>query len=226
MAVASPRLERYAVAALPVCALSSAASADIIYTQVNQTLTSGQSWSASVNGNNLNVRADGYSGTTFGYALAFFSGFVTVENGGIAATGPSSNFYANRFVGGQEIGAGANFDAANFGLLVSAYASSKFSTSYSYGDWAGEEVQGFVGFRVENGDDFNYGWLDITFKAGSTPTASELIVGGYAYETDVNTAIVAGATESSGPVVPGAPTAVGLMGLAAGAAGIRRKRSA
>ena len=219
MAVAAPRLERYAVAALPVCALGSAASADIIYTQVNQTLTFDQSWSASVNGNNLNVRVNGSSGTTIGYDFRFFFGFVTVENGDFATTG-SSSLYANRFVGGQEIGAGAGFDAYNYGILVSAYSSSKFSTSYSYGAWAGVDVQGFVGFRVENGDDFNYGWLDITF------TGSELIVGGYAYETDVNTAIIAGATEGSGPVVPGAPTAVGLMGLAAGASGIRRKRSA
>jgi hypothetical protein len=91
----------------------------------------------------------------------------------------------------------------------------------SKGAWAlGSEdsVSGYMGFAFFNNDGFgegvtpNYGWVSMSWDG------AYLTIDGYAIETDVGTAIQAGA-------IP-APGAIGLLGLAAGAAGMRRKRQA
>ena len=81
----------------------------------------------------------------------------------------------------------------------------------------GETESGYLGFTFEsmgvNGiPSLNYGWVSVSWDG------TYLSIDGYAYETDADTGIVAGA-------IP-APGAIGLLGLAAGAAGIRRKRQA
>ena len=78
----------------------------------------------------------------------------------------------------------------------------------------GEGTQsGFIGFGINNsGNGIQFGWISVTWDG------TLLTIDGYAYETEVQTAIEAGA-------IPG-PGAMGLFGLAAGAAGIRRKRKA
>ena len=69
---------------------------------------------------------------------------------------------------------------------------------------------GYVGFGYLQAEGVGYGWISLTWDG------SLLTIDGYAYETDANVGIEAG-------TVPG-PGAMGLFGLAAGAAGIRRKR--
>ena len=80
-----------------------------------------------------------------------------------------------------------------------------------------EEGRHFIGFRVVEDWDaeelvFNYGWVDLSldYEAGT------LTVHRWAYETDADTA-----ASIPGSVVPG-PT--GILALALGAAGIRRRR--
>ena len=227
MAVASLRLERYAaVAALPACALGSAATADIIYTELNTSIyndtTSFTMAGATVAFSAYNLSYSGFLG------LFYLDGIV--QGGGIALNGATSYFGnypgAQGFAADEEIGAGANFGGslswANLAVSYT-YAKSDLITGSVAGDWFagyGGQSRLFLGVEIENGSDVNYGWIDISWSQ-----ADGALIHGYAYESDVNTAIVAGATESA-PVVPGAPTAVGLVGLAAGAAGIRRKRSA
>ena len=86
----------------------------------------------------------------------------------------------------------------------------------SKGAWApGNEdsVSGYMGFAYFGGAaDANYGWFSLTWDG------SFLTIDGYAYETEAGVGIEAGA-------IP-APGAIGLLGLAAGAAGMRRKRHA
>lgn len=88
----------------------------------------------------------------------------------------------------------------------------------SKGSWAlgGEDsVSGYMGFAWFGDVDEsapNFGWLSMTWDG------SYLTIDGYAIETEAGTAIEAGA-------IP-APGAIGLLGLAAGAAGMRRKRQA
>ena len=80
-----------------------------------------------------------------------------------------------------------------------------------------EEGRHFIGFRVVQDWDaedlvFNYGWVDLSFDYD----AGTLTVHRWAYETDADTA-----ASIPGSVVPG-PT--GILALALGAAGIRRRR--
>ena len=228
MAVASLRLERYAaVAALPACALGSAATADIIYTELNTSIyndtTSFTMAGATFAFSAYNLSYSGVLG------LHYLDGIA--QGGAIALNGFTSYFGAypgaQGFAADEEIGAGANFGGslswANLAVSYT-YAKNDLITGSAAGDWFagyGGQSRLFLGVEIENGSDVNYGWIDISWSMTDGAT-----IHGYAYESDVNTAIVAGATESNAPVVPGAPTAVGLVGLAAGAAGIRRKRSA
>ena len=73
----------------------------------------------------------------------------------------------------------------------------------------------YLGFRLTlAGGDYRYGWVEYVNSGGS------VTVSRWAYESSVNTAIVAGA--SSAPTVPGLG---GLAALACGAAGVRRNRN-
>ena len=87
--------------------------------------------------------------------------------------------------------------------------------------------QGYIGFRLDQGSgDYNYGWIHVSgFTDGNNPKG-ELSIDGWAYESDVNTAILAGQRSGGGP--SGAvPEPSGLALLACGAAGIyalRKKR--
>ena len=232
MAVASSRLDRYAaIAALPAISVGTAASADIIYTELNTSIYN-TTTSFAMGGATVLISANNYNGTisgTFFYGSNYMD--ARVFGGAIALDGGASYFgffpLAQGFAAGEEIGAGANFGgASNWANLANSYTyfKSSYIGSASGGDWfagMGGESRLFLGVEIANGSDVNYGWVDIGWD-GRTGA----VIYGYAYETNVNTAIIAGATEGSGPVVPGAPTAVGLVGLAAGAAGIRRKRSA
>ena len=229
MAVASLRLERYAaVAALPACALGSAATADIIYTELNTSIYN-DTTSFTMAGATISFSAYNLSYSGF---LGLFYLDVIAQGGGFALNGGTSYFGnypgAQGFAADEEIGAGANFGGslswANLAVSYT-YAKSDLITGSAAGDWFagyGGQSRLFLGVEIDAGaGDVNYGWIDVSWSGLTGAT-----IHGYAYETNVNTAIVAGATEGSGPVVPGAPTAVGLVGLAAGAAGIRRKRSA
>ncbi|MEE2971677.1 MAG: hypothetical protein VX672_01005 [Planctomycetota bacterium] len=230
MAVASLCLERYAaIVALPACALGSAAAADIIYTEVNEWIYN-ETIDFTMAGASVRISADNWN--TFSSKRNIMDAIV--HGGAIALNGGSSAFgdfpEAEGFAAGEEIGAGANFGgSSSWANLAATFSDSKYNLDAG-GDWQAfidetelhAERRLFLGVKIANGSDVNYGWIDITWEGDFEHGAT---IHGYAYESDVNTAIVAGATESAA-VVPGAPTAVGLMGLAAGAAGIRRKRSA
>ena len=73
-------------------------------------------------------------------------------------------------------------------------------------------VSGYIGWGyLSQGSVQGFGWLSLAWDG------SLLEIDGYAYETDYQTTIEAGA-------IPG-PGALGLLGLAAGASGLRRKRA-
>ena len=79
----------------------------------------------------------------------------------------------------------------------------------------GQEERGFAAFKIREGsvqsDPGYYGWIDISWSNDGT-----LTIHGYAYNDVLDGSIHVGD-------VP-APGALGLIGLAAGASGIRRKR--
>jgi hypothetical protein len=79
----------------------------------------------------------------------------------------------------------------------------------------------FVGVRLANGADWNYGWIRIT--APYDINTGQATIVDWAYESNVNTAILAGAGAPSGGGVP-LPGAAALAALAAGASGVRGRR--
>ena len=89
-----------------------------------------------------------------------------------------------------------------------------FSTGSTGGNFNAQDgpVSGYIGWGyLSEAGVQGFGWLSLTWDG------SLLEIDGYAYETDYQTTIEAGA-------IPG-PGALGLLSLAAGASGLRRKRA-
>ncbi len=91
------------------------------------------------------------------------------------------------------------------------------------GSWRGRDdfspIRGFLGFRLPVGNDWRYGWVDLTSLATGSFTIHR-----YAYESVVGTGIRAGAVSQPDPVpLPSTLSlfAVGALGLAAS----RRRRA-
>jgi hypothetical protein len=131
--------------------------------------------------------------------------------------------------GGLEFAVGSgNANPSNFGVgsyigpstPVSSYTGSttfRWIDSYSVSSTAPDFGAGsFMGFRFASGIDFNYGYLEVTWT--SSTNTFQILSG--AYESTVNTAILAGATP-----VP-APSALALLALGGGAFRRARARAA
>jgi hypothetical protein len=75
----------------------------------------------------------------------------------------------------------------------------------------------YMGFRFGSGSNFNYGWIEVTWS-GSTNTFEILAA---AYESQANTAILAG---DVGGVSAPAPSPASLLALIVGGAALRQWR--
>ena len=158
MAVASLRLERYAaVAALPACALGSAATADIIYTELNTSIYN-DTTSFTMAGATISFSAYNLSYSGF---LGLFYLDVIAQGGGFALNGGTSYFGnypgAQGFAADEEIGAGANFGGslswANLAVSYT-YAKSDLITGSAAGDWFagyGGQSRLFLGVEIDAG---------------------------------------------------------------------------
>jgi hypothetical protein len=122
--------------------------------------------------------------------------------------GPSKILELERFAAGDLIGSAGSLNKSGFGV--------KGADGVLVEGPFAEGGSGYLGFAIEQqglGEEaYRYGWIGVTWD----PSTFELTIDGFAYETDAGVGISAGA-------IP-APGALGLFGLAAGAAGIRRKR--
>ena len=77
-----------------------------------------------------------------------------------------------------------------------------------------------MGFRTDQG---NYGWLEVTWD----PTTKEFEILSGAYESDAGVAIAAGDTGGGGvSAIPETSSVLGLAGLVAGSAFLRRRKAA
>ncbi|MCP4836324.1 MAG: PEP-CTERM sorting domain-containing protein [Phycisphaera sp.] len=235
MSVSTPRLNRYtSLATLPgvavaggLAAVAGTAEAEIAYQATAFTL--GGPGPAP------------FSGTLdMGFAtIGFVAGsnskgpgalFTAKGNSNLAVIGykqqgvgksKSDNFLINFQAGELIPQGGSKFLAEGRGVFSNIGATKKGgSVSTSEGEWAlggAASVSGYMGFAFFDdglGEELqpNYGWISLTWDG------TYLTIDGYAIETDDGVRIEAGA-------VP-APGAIGLLGLAAGAAGLRRKRQA
>ena len=128
---------------------------------------------------------------------------------------------------GMEL-AGLGFQSAsprNFGAAAtidgSAYWTSTVGyTSFTDGSNASPDFSAgsFMGFRFGSGSSWNYGYFEVTWT--SSTNTFQILSG--AYESTVNTAILAGATAPSGVPVPAA-SLLALMAL--GGNSFRRSRT-
>jgi hypothetical protein len=116
-------------------------------------------------------------------------------------------------------------DPKNFGVNTPINGSSLFSESAGYTVFRyGSAVAptwgsgSYMGFRFGSGSNFNYGWLETTWD--STLNQFQILSG--AYESSLNTQILAGATGST--PVPESTASGGLMGLLLGGAALRQWR--
>lgn len=202
------RLKTYALTAGGVTALAAGtASGDIIHTSTNVTLSAGEVWSFTMLDATL----------SFSNTDRNNKNILQIQPGASAAVAATVDLGASNLSEGQVISQSVSFINLN-----NVEVARTKSSNYVYGNWDAldGDDRGFLGIEIGTGGDVNYGWIDVTW------TGSQAIIHGYAWESDTNTAINAGQTTSGAAAVPGAPTAVGLIGLAAGAAGIRRRRSA
>lgn len=101
--------------------------------------------------------------------------FVTTNGMQLVGTSLALNLPAN-----TEIGVSLSFAATLF---------TDNGTSPSLGEWDANQT-GYVGFRVPNGVDFNYGWIEMTTGNSRVFNAT---IRGWAYESNLNESIQAGA---------------------------------
>lgn len=220
------RLSTYRlIAAAPLAAMASGAAADIVYTEMDYQI-GGPGDAPFIGG--IQIGTIGSLGLTAGsnskgperlfFANAKNSPNMALMNTfGAPLNGKSKSGNLARFQAGDliQLDLGIQLAGKGVGSLGSSKSGGKGTGNFVVMN--GETESGYLGFTFENlgvngVPSLNYGWVSVSWDG------TYLSIDGYAYETDADTGIVAGA-------IP-APGAIGLLGLAAGAAGIRRKRQA
>ena len=226
MSSSKQRIDRYvSVATLPAIAACGAsvavtniAEADIVYQSVSFTL-GGPGTEAAFGTLDMSFASIKFAAGNNSTGPENFMGALGNKNLGLVANG-SSKLLRNFDAGDQIFVDKSNNKLALLGLgakvsTTGGKSSKGGGKTKSFGSWAlgdQDSVSGYMGFALNNEDGPNFGWVSMTWDG------SFLTIDGYAIETETGTAIEAGA-------IP-APGAIGLLGLAAGAAGMRRKRQA
>ena len=219
------RLSTYRlIAAAPLAAMASGATADIVYTEMDFQLggPGSEPYFGSIQiGNEIGTMSFLAGSNSKGPERLFFAGVkdgnMAVMNSIAAPFGDKSGNNLARFQAGDLIQLDLNLGLSGKGVGSHGKDIDGGKGNGNFVVMNGQAESGYVGFVFENMGvngipSLNYGWISVSWDG------TYLNIDGYAYETDADTGIVAGA-------IP-APGAIGLLGLAAGAAGIRRKRQA
>jgi hypothetical protein len=214
------RLQKMMLAA-PVAAAAvsgaSVAQGAIVYFDVSPDKTlSGATGSFNIG--NINLSGDGSYDTSFS-GTRFASEYITTEKPRIIGTNLQVAY--NGTVGFATaltfFAEDATINASSGSWTSAAYFDSNYSSG-SNNDWRnGNPTTGFVGLRIDAGSgNYNYGWAQYVYN----DVSNSLTLLDFAFESSVNTAIVAGATAVPEP----ANTAMLLAAGAAGVAAFRRRR--
>lgn len=242
------RLVKYAATAGAVSAAATA-SADIIYSSVDVTIGGTdvfEDYTLNLDGlsGSIYLAAGGFTDTfTGGGKSSSIYGNIDVGGAIIGAGKAGGNKVSiavnkvTKMQGGLPTKTAAGYEAGDkipgkaapgaVAKLAKSIQSSSFTYtsgatvnafSSEFGELAGGDRM-YFGFAVDVGEPFGdsltkFGWLDLSWDA----ELKELTIHGYAYNTDGT--ILAGEMPTSTPV----PGAGGLLALAAGAAGLRRRR--
>ncbi len=194
-----PRMSCIAVTAL---ALNSLANADIIYSDLTESASTGENVSFEIAG--LTYEFGILTGGPLDYAYISTSS----EGAGLFVTA-TDVFNARNFSAGESIGTlTAVLDMYPLGGGSENINLSMYDFVTDTGNWNLGET-GYVGFGFGSGTDFNYGWIEFTINEG------EMSMTGFAYNDEVNQSITVGQ-------IP-APAALSLLAIA-GIASRRRRR--
>jgi hypothetical protein len=214
----SKRLQRFMLAAPAAAAAvggATVAEAGVVHFDVPTDKTiSGNTGSFTIGNINL---ASGGSYNSSATGVNFTIGYATTEKPRVSSGYPASVQFATN---GTVYGMGASL--FNLSATIDGAAATWGTTAYFDSNWAtngswqnGAPTSGYVGLRLINGGNYNYGWAAITYN----DVANVLTLTEFAFESQVNIAVAAGAIPE--------PANAALL-LAAGAAGViafrRRKR--
>ena len=227
-------------AGVSMLALSSPAEAKVIYTPAYTRLAGNVI---------LDINHDG----TYDFLIRGYGFCISQEFGSLCGQSfnlNASSYSKGRFMGapgfgsalfaGAQIGPAAQFSARD---ILATNWTRGFSGTYSPPDWFGPFANGgkgvrdrYLGLKFTIGKEAHYGWLRISVhipnpkQRGFTATIT-----GYAYETEPNTAIIAGQKTSTGktadfseptPTAPKpvpAPASLGALARGADAIAIWRR---
>jgi hypothetical protein len=183
-------LTSYALAAsvAGVAALSVAppASAQIVYTPAHQMIGSGEKLF-------IDLNHDGIKDVMI-REIPFINPCCFPSNSVQAVPAPSGgaiqlgNFYggAAPLAAGALIGDGFRFDTSAVNMM-----NATDTYGYRYGSWA-DAPPSFLGIRFNIQGETHYGWARIDLKLDGYPTFVDVMLSGYAYETQPNVSIRAG----------------------------------
>ena len=233
----SARLGAYLAAGLAASMVASEADAAVVYFDVNPDQTFGLD--GTLNFGSINLGAGTYalnntSGSTFGLTFPGSDGGLSgyLNPLGNIEWGFSGNYVDRLALNDSISGASVwSWGSTPSSVLLGGYLGADGNWGFSGPD---DTKTGFAPLRISaGGGNYNYGWVEVTTQAGyiwSPPylgTAS-VTVTGFAFEDQVNTAILAG-DQGSGPgpsPVPEPGTWAAAALLAGGAAYARwRKRA-
>jgi len=196
-------------------AVGAPAEAGIVYTPVGQTFSNDvlEFLDYPGTGNMFGIAHVGYSNPYLSYNYAKIR-YITCTNASVAV---SDNYYVSLLNKGEIISGALSWYA--YGSTLAKVNTDYNNNTYKYGYFLGKK--GYIGLQFDAGDGTHYGWAEVFMP----DDASSVTLFGYAYETEVETDILAGAGDPNPVPLPGS-----LVLLASGAAGLlayrRMKRAA
>jgi len=225
----SSRLTSYskvAVGSLAAASAAGSAEAAIVYFDVNPAQTSVPNSTLSFGSINLGTGTytlNGLSDTSFGLYFSSFNGGLSgyLSTIGSAEWGYTTPYIERLALNDGISGASAwSWNAPPNGYLFTGYIGDSGNWGFTGND---DSKTGFAPLRIDaGGGNYNYGWVSINYDT-TGPTAT---ISGFAFEDQINTAILAG-DQGGGPApVPEPGTmavGAGLFALAVGAH-LRRRR--
>lgn len=193
------KLFAYAIAAttagVSLVALSQTATAEVVYTPANQTITGYYA---------LDLNHDGVtdftiinSHATFTSGLQFFRLEMSIQKPGrnrvLAGYGSRSTVFA--LPPRTKIGEGGHFPDYLATARMEYCLATRTSWRYS-GSWFNVE-QRYLGFKFSIGGEIHYGWARLNVAVRGPKCTSSALLTGYAYETVPNRPIITGKTSGA-----------------------------
>jgi hypothetical protein len=211
------KLAAYTLAGAAVLVAPAVAKADIIVTNVNQTVNQTGTYNFNLSGvasDDITITAA--PGTIFPSDPANEISASTIASAAVLMDGPPSPF-----TNVAALAFGSLIDPTNLtdwgaGGKLAAFDLTEMSTD---GDWPANGGNDYLGFYFTGSGGLQAGWANIATTA--TSSGSSFTILSYAYETNANEAITAGQTAETPE-----PSAMALIALGgAGLLALRRRRS-